>query len=478
MADPPFESTYQAAQAEAIRPTKPLALAEVPRWDHESDVVIVGLGGAGASAAIEARQLGADVLVLERASEGGGSTALSGGIIYFGGGTPTELTPAQLKRILDALRRTFDVTPHAEITLEGVARQMLAPDYLAACLDAGFNRISFGVQSLNPHVRSQIGRGDRVEEYLATVELAKSLKADLPINLDMMAGLPGQTPEILQHDLETIITWPIDSVDVLYYVMMPGTLLQKMIKVGRRGGPQYGPEMLHMRTDINDLFRRNGFSQVTGEVFTRADRDLFTYTSFGSGGNRLNTVLALGPSAFGLLNSTVYHNVADLGQYMQAVGQGLFPIQTAAPLTPAIAQRRALLLSILQLEIPDLLLSGGVLHHIRRWEQQGLIDRVPGGYRLNEQGALWYNHMQMDLLPFADLMQLLRFFGSTAEHNQMLRTSQNNLKAHERELLALIRSKGKFGSGRLWLFRSYMLFRQLPLFDQAALGFTGRIGDD
>lgn len=90
MADPQYESTFQPAQAEGLRPTKPLAVADVPRWDHESDVVIVGLGGAGASAAIEARQRGAEVLVLERASEGGGSTALSGGIIYFGGGTPVQ----------------------------------------------------------------------------------------------------------------------------------------------------------------------------------------------------------------------------------------------------------------------------------------------------------------------------------------------------------------------------------------------------
>ena len=71
-------------------PTRPRKLSEITTFDYEADVVVVGLGGAGASAAIEARRAGADVLVLERGSEGGGSTSQSGGIVYFGGGTPTQ----------------------------------------------------------------------------------------------------------------------------------------------------------------------------------------------------------------------------------------------------------------------------------------------------------------------------------------------------------------------------------------------------
>jgi succinate dehydrogenase/fumarate reductase flavoprotein subunit len=62
----------------------------VPAWHAETDVLIVGAGAAGASAAIEARGLGAEVLILERASDGGGSTALSGGILYFGGGSEIQ----------------------------------------------------------------------------------------------------------------------------------------------------------------------------------------------------------------------------------------------------------------------------------------------------------------------------------------------------------------------------------------------------
>lgn len=76
--------------ADKTLPSLPRRSSSVASFDLEADVVIVGFGGAGASAAIEARKAGADVLVLERASEGGGSTSQSGGILYFGGGTPIQ----------------------------------------------------------------------------------------------------------------------------------------------------------------------------------------------------------------------------------------------------------------------------------------------------------------------------------------------------------------------------------------------------
>jgi len=69
---------------------KPKSLASVQQWYAETDVLIVGGGGAGASAAIEAADAGADVIILEAASDAGGSTALAGGLIYMGGGTPTQ----------------------------------------------------------------------------------------------------------------------------------------------------------------------------------------------------------------------------------------------------------------------------------------------------------------------------------------------------------------------------------------------------
>ncbi|MCX2979311.1 FAD-dependent oxidoreductase [Halieaceae bacterium IMCC14734] len=73
-----------------VSPSRPLRRESVESWHLETDVLIVGLGAAGASAAITARDAGAEVVVVEAASAGGGTTALAGGQIYFGGGTPTQ----------------------------------------------------------------------------------------------------------------------------------------------------------------------------------------------------------------------------------------------------------------------------------------------------------------------------------------------------------------------------------------------------
>lgn len=76
------------------KPTKPLRLKDVTHWDIEADVVVVGYGGAGACAAIEAADAGADVLLLEVASDGGGSTELSSAEMYLGGGGGTRVQRA------------------------------------------------------------------------------------------------------------------------------------------------------------------------------------------------------------------------------------------------------------------------------------------------------------------------------------------------------------------------------------------------
>lgn len=71
-------------------PIAPLPAGEVGSWDVEADVVVVGLGCAGASAAVEAAENDADVVVLEAAAAGGGTSSMSGGLIYLGGGTPVQ----------------------------------------------------------------------------------------------------------------------------------------------------------------------------------------------------------------------------------------------------------------------------------------------------------------------------------------------------------------------------------------------------
>jgi succinate dehydrogenase/fumarate reductase flavoprotein subunit len=93
----------------SVPPPELLSESHIVTWDEAADVVVVGFGGAGASAAIEARRHGVDVLVVERASGGGGATGIAGGHVYLGGGTPVQTacgfedTPDEMYKYLAAL---------------------------------------------------------------------------------------------------------------------------------------------------------------------------------------------------------------------------------------------------------------------------------------------------------------------------------------------------------------------------------------
>ena len=395
--------------------------------------------------------------------------------VYFGGGTPTELSPEQLSRILAALRRNFTIGDDAEITLEGVARQMLEPGYLERAFSYGFNRISFGVQSLDPRTRQRIGRGDKVDDYPALITLARSLSRSANVNCEIMAGLPEQTYELFEQDLAGVMSWGTDSLDILYYVHMAGTKLKQLVAKGKRSSPELGGPLLRLRKLTNNIFREAGWHQVTGEVFVRGERDLFVHTSFGGGGNALNSLLALGPSGFGQLGGTVYHNVCDLDRYLESVRRRLLPVNTAQTLDLATAQRRALLMALLRLEIPEFLLEEGVGRRLAsRWSLLGLIERVPGGHRLTERGALWYNHMQMEAMPAWEMLKIARMFGSIEEQRRSL-AGDGDASSQSRELLEMVRAQDNMGRVAEWAYQAFLRVHKLPFFDQRAIGFTGAI---
>jgi oxygen-independent coproporphyrinogen-3 oxidase len=120
--------------------------------------------------------------------------------VYFGGGTPSLLTPGQFARIFQAIRERFQITPHAEITLEAAPGQM-ADDTLAAALEQGVNRVSLGVQSFIDRESRAVGRHHTGVSCLA--EIARLQSAGMrDVGVDLIAGLPYQTLASFTESLE------------------------------------------------------------------------------------------------------------------------------------------------------------------------------------------------------------------------------------------------------------------------------------
>ena len=140
-----------------VDPCSPLQAHEVESWFGETDVLVIGYGGAGACAALEANARGKEVTILEVASGGGGTTALSGGQIYLGGGTPTFFSPRNLDRLCRDIFECANVNPAADLSLEGHPVNT-SREHLEILYRHGFRRVSFGIQDFDARVQKIIHR--------------------------------------------------------------------------------------------------------------------------------------------------------------------------------------------------------------------------------------------------------------------------------------------------------------------------------
>lgn len=132
--------------------------------------------------------------------------------IYLGGGTPTTLSIDQLAAILDACRKTFDVTTDAEITCEANPGS-IDLDYLKDLRTAGINRLSFGVQSFDDGELQMIGRTHSSEEAREAVRLARQAGFQ-NVSIDLIAGLPEQTMATWRRNLDEAFALEPDHISV------------------------------------------------------------------------------------------------------------------------------------------------------------------------------------------------------------------------------------------------------------------------
>ena len=132
--------------------------------------------------------------------------------IYLGGGTPSLLPPEELKKLLFQLRQAFRVLPCAESTVE-CAPGTLSDAVIQALVTRGANRVSLGVQSFVDREAASVARLHTRERILSDIERLR--KAGISnINVDLIAGLPHQTPESWEYSLDRVIALGVPHVSV------------------------------------------------------------------------------------------------------------------------------------------------------------------------------------------------------------------------------------------------------------------------
>ena len=151
--------------------------------------------------------------------------------VFFGGGTPTLLTVEQLGRILEAVRVRVRLAPDAEVTIEANPETVDAP-YLRDLREAGFNRISIGIQSLVPKVLLGLGRTHPPEVALAAIDAAKAAGFE-DINADLIYGSPWESDDDWEHSLATIVDADVQHVSAYALTVEEATPLATLVRTGR-----------------------------------------------------------------------------------------------------------------------------------------------------------------------------------------------------------------------------------------------------
>jgi len=155
--------------------------------------------------------------------------------IFFGGGTPTELPPAELARILRAIRESFDVAPNAEVAIEANPESTTRATF-GGLLAAGFTRVSLGVQSLAPHVLTWLGRAHTPQQALAALREATAAGFD-HVNADLIFGTPGEDLADWRASLEGVLATGVDHVSTYALQVEERTPLKSWVDRGLRQAP-------------------------------------------------------------------------------------------------------------------------------------------------------------------------------------------------------------------------------------------------
>ena len=187
--------------------------------------------------------------------------------IFFGGGTPTLLPVQDLISIYKKLVSVFGIEPNSEVTTEANP-DSVDEEYLCALKEAGFTRVSFGMQSAVPEVLKVLERTHNPENVAINVQRAKAV--GLQTSVDLIYGTPGESLDDWRLSLESAIAMNTDHISAYSLIVEPGTKLARQIKTGEVSAPD---ESLHadMYELAEELLTQGGFSNY--EVSNWAKRE-------------------------------------------------------------------------------------------------------------------------------------------------------------------------------------------------------------
>jgi oxygen-independent coproporphyrinogen-3 oxidase len=232
--------------------------------------------------------------------------------IYFGGGTPSLLSPSQVESILAMVRERFEVLPDSEITMEMNPATATA-ESLAAHRELGVNRASFGVQTFNERDLKLLARGHDANDARTTFRFLREAGFD-NVSFDLIAGLPGQSIDDWRRNLDEAVSMDPEHLSLYLLEIHEGTPLADQLRSGRRPMPDedLAAEMYELMIDTLDAA---GYRQYEISNFAKPGFESRHNTKYW----RMDAVCGFGVSAHSFDGSERYANDRDTAAYVEKI---------------------------------------------------------------------------------------------------------------------------------------------------------------
>ncbi len=239
--------------------------------------------------------------------------------IYFGGGTPSLLTPAQIGDVLSSFRDTFGFAPSMEITVE-CNPETVSRRCLKQLRRLGVNRLSFGAQSFQDHHLKEMGRVHNSEDIFRAVEDAVGAGFE-NINIDLMYGLPSQTLAEWRESLEKAVSLPVTHISTYGLKLSPLTAWGRLAERGELELPSDNLNA-EMQLFAMDFLDKAGFPRYEIANFARIGYPCRHNTAYWL----RKDYLGLGLNASSLTGGDLRTvNESDFERYREKVESGVFP---------------------------------------------------------------------------------------------------------------------------------------------------------
>ena len=330
--------------------------------------------------------------------------------VYFGGGTPSDLTPEELTGLLEILHRKFILANDCEITLESRI-DGVTDELIDAAVSGGVNRFSLGVQTFDTDLRRKLGRTSDRETVLDTIARLTA-RNHASVAADLLYGLPGQTPEMLLDDLKTILNETALSGLSFYRLRVHGNLaLSQHLKEGRLPAVPDENACFELHRLGETYLESAGAKRLSVKHFGLSPRERNLHNELSA---YKGACLPFGAGAGGRLGNFRFKQYSDLKTYAEKVRSGVKPIENAGvfpadyPLGAKVSIQlyRSMALRTAELErvIPEKVrpaVMAKLTETLQKQTDRGYFTGHESNYQLTAEGRFYYSAIGSELMEAA-----------------------------------------------------------------------------